>query len=97
MSEQAVDPVDDDGREWDPGWYTYFGGIRFHDGDDWVGDPHPPVPAVNYWWWIAVIAAGVTIGGVLVWFLVWLGAQAAPETIYWPVKFVVKELPKALR
>jgi hypothetical protein len=35
--------------EFDPGWYTYFGGIRFHDGEDWVGDPHPPVQTVNYW------------------------------------------------
>jgi hypothetical protein len=39
----------------------------------------------------------VTVGGVLVWFLVWLGAQISPDHIYFPVKFVVNELPPSLR
>jgi hypothetical protein len=81
----------------EPGFYTYWGGIRFYDGTDWVGDPLPPVQRFNYWLLAAAVAAGVTVGGVLAWFLVWLGAQASPEHIYLPVKFVVKELPKAFQ
>jgi hypothetical protein len=81
----------------DPGWYTYFGGMRFYDGEDWVGEARPPVQRINYWLLAAAVAAGVTVGGVLAWFLVWLGAQASPEHIYLPVKFVVKELPKAFQ
>jgi hypothetical protein len=34
---------------------------------------------------------------VVGWFLIWLAAQAAPDTFYWPVKFVVNELPAGLR
>lgn len=91
------DPAGAAAETWDPGWYSYFGGIRFHDGDDWVGDPHPPVATISYWTIVAAVTFGVAAGGVIAWFLIWLGAQASPEHIYLPVKFVVKELPAALR
>jgi hypothetical protein len=91
---EVADPIDEEAA---PGWYTYFGGIRFYDGTDWAGEAHPPVQRINYWALTGVIAAGVTLGVVIAWFLVWAGAQASPDHIYLPVKFVVKELPQRLR
>jgi hypothetical protein len=43
------------------------------------------------------IAEAVAIGIVVGWFIIWLGAELVPDHIYWPVKFVVKELPEGLR
>lgn len=46
-----------------PGWYPYFGGLRFFDGQEWTGQiaPPPPKPAIGIW----EIAAGVFVGIVL--------------------------------
>lgn len=102
MSNQVDDHVHEEGDdnispENEPGWYTYWGGIRFYDGTDWLGDPLPPVQKIDYRFLTLAVMFGVMLGGVLAWFLVWVGAQAAPDTFYWPVKFVVKELPEAIR
>jgi len=86
----------EDERRAAAGWYEYAGGLRFYDGDKWTDHIAPPrqkVVEVNYW----RIAAAVTFGMVLAWAIIWGGAQLSPEHIYWPVKFVVKELPVALR
>ena len=37
------------------------------------------------------------VGVVIGWLIIWAGAQADPETLYWPVKFVVEDLPSGLR
>jgi len=83
-------------EEWQRGWYSYAGGLRFWD-NGWTDNyapptVHPPQP-INYW----KIAEAVTGGVLLAWFIIWLGAQISPDHIYLPVKFVVKELPEAFR
>ena len=83
-------------EQWERGWYEYAGGLRFHDGTGWTDHYAAPArnPApINYWKIAEAVAAGILVA----WFLIWLGAQASPEHIYFPVKFVVKELPEAFR
>lgn len=78
-----------------PGWYPYFNGVRFFDGQEWTDQIaySPPKPVVGPW----EIAAAAFAGVLLALFVVWLGAQLAPDHIYLPVKFVVDDLPEALR
>jgi hypothetical protein len=49
--------------------------------------PHPA--QINYLTIVGAVAVGMVIG----WFAIWVGAQADPDTFYWPVKFVVEHLP----
>lgn len=78
----------------EPGWYDYAGGLRLWNGERWTDQyaPPPPPPAerINY----RSIAGAAAIGMVIGWFVIWALAQAWPETFYWPVKFVVEELPE---
>jgi len=77
-----------------PGWYQVDGTLRYHDGKQWTGHVAPPYPGSISG---PAIALAVAAGVLVALFLVWLGAQVSPEHIYLPVKFVVKELPEALR
>lgn len=76
------------------GWYDYAGGKRFFDGEKWTENYAyvPPPEARNYWEQVGIVCLGV----LAALFILWVGAQASPENIYLPVKFVVKELPSAL-
>jgi hypothetical protein len=83
-------------EEWQLGWYPYAGGLRFWE-NGWTehyAPPtvHPPRP-INYWKIAEAVAGGILVA----WFVIWLGAQISPDHIYFPVKFVVKDLPEALR
>lgn len=73
-----------------PGWYQIDGTLRYYDGTDWTGHFAPPHPASLS---TTGIAGAVMLGVLAAFFLVWLGSQISPEHIYFPVKFVVKELP----
>jgi hypothetical protein len=83
-------------EQWERGWYQYAGGLRLWD-NGWTEQYAPPTRSdpseINYRKIAQAVAGGMLIG----WFLIWLLAQAAPDTIYWPVKFVVEELPAGLR
>ena len=82
-----------------PGWYEISDmhqTLRFWDGTGWTDEMAPAPPRDQRLSPLALIGV-VAIGVVLGWFLIWLGAQAAPDTFYWPVKFVVEDLPGPLR
>jgi hypothetical protein len=83
-------------ESWERGWYEFAGGLRYYDGRAWTDHYAPPArnPAPIDYGKIALAVAG---GMVLGWFLIWLGAQADSDHIYWPVKFVVEELPEGFR
>jgi hypothetical protein len=73
-----------------PGWYEFNGGMRYYDGG-WTEhfayvQPRTEISYLGIW-------AAVVVGMVVGWFIIWAAAQAAPDTFYWPVKFVVKTLP----
>jgi hypothetical protein len=89
---EEITPDSHPDQEWERGWYDYAGGLRFWD-NGWTEHYAPPAgrqrTEINYWKITKAVAGGLLIG----WFLVWLLAQAAPDTFYWPVKFVVEELP----
>ena len=74
-----------------PGWYDHEGRKRYWDGERWLAYGESKVGAAARkgldYRLVFSIAAGIVIG----WFTIWLGAQLAPEYIYWPVKFVVDE------
>lgn len=89
-------PGNTPGQRWEPGWYEYAGGLRFYDGNGWTDHYAPPARhagpmEIDYGKIALAVAGGVVLG----WFLIWLGAQVAPNEVYWPVKFVVEELPEA--
>jgi hypothetical protein len=93
---EEITPETHPEEEWERGWYPYAGGLRFWD-DGWTSHyapptVHPPQP-INYWKVMEAVAGGLVLG----WFLIWLGAQVAPDVVYWPVKFVVEEVPASLR
>jgi hypothetical protein len=82
-----------------PGWYEapdMHQTLRFWDGSEWTDDlaPGPSQKtgpdAVTR---VVIIALGFALG----WFLIWVGAHAAPDTFYFPIKFVVEDLPSSLR
>jgi hypothetical protein len=78
-------------KKLDPGWYDYAGGLRFWDGQEWTSYYAPPQPEpINY----SKLGSSVCAGVLAAWFFIWLGAQIAPDVFYWPVKFVVEELPE---
>lgn len=93
---EEITPETHPDQEWERGWYRYAGGLRFWD-NGWTEHYAPPMrlepTSIDYW----KIAGAVALGMVIGWFLIWLGAQISPDHIYWPVKFVVKELPEAFR
>lgn len=78
------------GSQDQPGWYPTDGTLRYFDGESWTDQVAPPYPKNLS---TAGIAGSVMIGILGAFLLLWLGAQIAPEHIYLPVKFVVKELP----
>lgn len=80
--------------EVEAGWYRVNGTLRYYDGEKWTEHIAPPYPASISG---PSIALSVMVGVFLALFLVWLGSQVSPEHIYLPVKFVVKELPRAFR
>ena len=70
------------------GWYPapdMHQTLRFWDGDEWTDDMAPAPPqatgpdAVTR---VVIIAVGLVVG----WLLIWLGAQAAPDTFYFPIR-----------
>jgi hypothetical protein len=93
---EEITPETHPDEDWDRGWYSYAGGLRFWD-NGWTqhyAPPtvHPPQP-INYWKIAEAVAGGILVA----WFIIWLGAQLSPDHVYLPVKFVVKELPEAFR
>jgi len=78
-----------------PGWYHQRGGLEYFDGNEWTGDRFPDPKLLqdrsaggsSFASRMVATWAGV----VLAWATVWVGAQADPDNIYWPVKFVVEE------
>lgn len=94
---EMITPESHPQEEWQRGWYDYAGGLRFWDGG-WTDLYAPPTrqqlpDPINYWKIAEAVAGGIVMG----WFLIWLGAQVLPDYVYWPVKFVVEELPAGLR
>lgn len=73
-----------------PGWHLIEGTLRYFDGENWTQHFAPPYPSSLT---TGNIAGAVFLGVFAALFLVWLGAQAAPDDIFFPVKFVVEELP----
>ena len=93
---EKITPETHPDEEWGRGWYEYAGGLRFWDGG-WTEHYAPPTrikpsEEINYWLITLAVAGGLVLG----WFVIWLGAQIDPDHIYWPVKFVVEELPPGL-
>jgi uncharacterized protein DUF2510 len=72
------------------GWYLTDGTLRYFDGAAWTDHVAPPYPASLK---TSGIAGAVFLGVFAALFLVWLGAQIDPDHVYFPVKFVVEELP----
>lgn len=90
---ELITPETNPDEQWERGWYEYAGGLRFWDGG-WTDQYAPPTrmpepKPINYFNIAFAVAAGMVIG----WLAIWLLAQIAPETFYWPVRFVVEELP----
>jgi len=73
------------------GWYEDDGGLRYWDGTAWTEQraPKPADPLSQ-----RAIASAVLVGVLAAWFVIWLGAQFASDIFYWPVKFVVEDLPE---
>jgi hypothetical protein len=93
---EMLTPDNAPGERWERGWYEFAGGLRFYDGNSWTDHYAPPArnpKPIDY----GKITLSVAGGMILGWFLIWLGAQVAPDEIYWPVKFVVEELPEGFR
>ena len=82
-----------DERQTPAGWYEDSGGLRFWDGSRWTDNFAPPPPVDRVPLTPNHIASAVFKGVLAALFVVWLGAQIAPDEIYLPVKFVVEELP----
>lgn len=76
------------------GWYKFAGGLRFYDGSEWTDHYAPPPQEARTMSELTLAVAG---GVLIAWFIIWLGAQIDNEHIYWPVKFVVDELPQGFR
>lgn len=73
------------------GWYETEGTLRYFDGESWTSHlavPHPPILSTSG------IAGAAFLGVLAAFFILWLGAQIAPDHVYLPMKFVVKELPR---
>lgn len=77
-----------------PGWYQVEGTLRYYDGESWTGHVAPPYPPSLS---TPRIASAVFLGVFGALFIVWFGAQIDPDHVYFPVKFVVEELPEALK
>lgn len=75
------------------GWYEWAGGLRYHDGINWTDHLAPPNAKVRSLGFGEVVMA-TAIGAFLAIAVVWGLAQAEPDTFYFPVKFVVDELPQ---
>lgn len=93
---ELITPETHPDDQWDRGWYEYAGGLRFWDGG-WTDHYAPPTrmsppEQINYFAIVLAVAVGMVIG----WLVIWILAQIAPDTFYWPVKFVVEELPSGL-
>jgi len=92
----------DESQEAQAGWYDHAGGKRFYDGERWT-DHYAyvgPTKAQRASGELFLIVLCATFLGVLLALgVVWLGAQSAPDDIYFPVKFVVEssELPPAFQ
>lgn len=71
-----------------PGWYLTEGTLRYFDGEEWTQHFAPPSTLTTN-----RIAGAVFLGVFAALFLVWLGAQIDSDHIYFPVKFVVEEVP----
>ena len=94
---ELITPETHPDEPWERGWYEYAGGLRFWDSG-WTNHYAPPARTpepgrINYFNIVFAVAVGMIIG----WLAIWLLAQIAPDTFYWPVKFVVDELPSGLR
>lgn len=92
---EMLTPDNAPGEEWERGWYEYAGGLRYYDGNGWTDHYAPPTrqqpsAQINY----MAITCAVAIGMVLGWLFIWILAQIDPDTFYWPVKFVVEDLPE---
>jgi hypothetical protein len=88
--EKTIDQLDSSPDSPPPGWYQERGTLRYFDGENWTDHLAPPYPASPT---TGGIARAVFLGVLAALFVIWLGAQASPEHVYFPVKFVVKELP----
>jgi hypothetical protein len=93
---EMITPETHPQEQWETGWYDYAGGLRLWDGG-WTQHYAPPMAhqkpePINY----RALAGAVAVGIVIGWFIIWALAQAWPDTFYWPVKFVVEELPAGL-
>lgn len=81
------------------GWYPDPGGSgteRYWDGKRWKGEREVDTKTATVSYvkldpssTVLIVAFGMVVG----WFLIWLGAQVAPDIFYWPIKVVVNELP----
>lgn len=94
---ELITPETHPDEGWERGWYEYAGGLRFWDGG-WTDHYAPPIrmtppDRINYFNIVLAVAVGMVVG----WLAIWILAQIAPDTFYWPVKFVVDELPNGLR
>lgn len=72
------------------GWYERDGGLQFWDGKDWTLHRVPKPPSVLT---KGNIAEAVFFGVFAALAAVWILAQIAPDIFYFPVKFVVEDLP----
>ena len=60
-----------------PGWYDHQAGLRYWNGTDWTDHRAPSPPAAPQTIGVVeIIIAGVALGMVLGWALIWVGAQA---------------------
>jgi hypothetical protein len=82
----------DASESFEAGWYDYDGGKRYYDGQAFT-EHFAYVPEPQKQLGFGEVLAAVVFGMLIAWGLIYLGSQLSPDHIYWPVKFVVKELP----
>jgi Protein of unknown function (DUF2510) len=75
------------------GWYEYPAGTgqRYWDGTQWTQFFHPPAPQSRRGLGFGSVVVAVWAGFLLGWGTIWLGAQAASDDIYWPIKTVISD------
>lgn len=70
-----TDPIElaEQATKQQPGWHPYFGGLRFHDGNEWTDHIAPPRVQTSLDFWetvgavcFGIIGAAVLVGGFLV-------------------------------
>lgn len=74
------------------GWYPYYGGQRFWDGEAWTEHLAPPPPrhqGPDTFGQFLVTTIAVALGGLLAYIIILVLANQDPNTFFFPIKVLV--------